>query len=35
MIIIDIMDCGELSCEYCNKDKCIYMKDNEAENEND
>lgn len=33
MITIDIMDCGELSCEDCSKDKCIYMTDNEAESE--
>ena len=25
MNTIDIMDCGEISCEYCTKDKCIYM----------
>ena len=20
-----MLDCGEVSCEYCSKDKCIYM----------
>lgn len=29
MNTIDIMDCGEISCEYCTKDRCIYMTDNE------
>lgn len=28
---MNTMDCGEVSCEYCNKDKCIYM--NKAESE--
>lgn len=28
MSTIDIMDCGEVSCEYCSKDKCVYMMDN-------
>lgn len=23
---MDILDCGEVNCEYCSKDKCIYMK---------
>ena len=32
MITTDIMDCGGISCEYCTKDKCIYMTDSEAEN---
>lgn len=31
MSTIEIMDCGEISCEYCSKDKCIYMAHNEAE----
>lgn len=22
---MDTLDCGEVSCEYCSKDKCIYM----------
>ena len=30
---IEIMDCGEISCEYCSKDKCIYMTDNVKESE--
>ena len=30
---IDIMDCGEISCEYCSKDKCIYMTYNNGESE--
>lgn len=34
MIEIDIMDCGEICCEYCSKEKCIYMTDNKAEMEN-
>ena len=25
------MDCGEFSCEYCSKDKCIYMTDNKIQ----
>lgn len=31
---MNTMDCGEISCEYCSKDKCIYMNmtDNEVEN---
>ena len=29
MNTIEIMDCGEVSCEYCSKDKCIYITDNE------
>lgn len=29
MNTIEIMDCGEVSCEYCNKDRCVYMTDNE------
>lgn len=33
MITTDIMDCGEISCEYCTKDKCIYITDNKAESE--
>ena len=33
MMTIDITDCGEICCEYCSKDKCIYMTDNEAESE--
>lgn len=33
MNTIEIMDCGEISCEYCSKDKCIYMTDNKAESE--
>ena len=33
MNTIDVMDCGEISCEYCSKDKCIYMTYNEAESE--
>lgn len=32
MNTIEIMDCGEVSCEYCSKDKCIYMTDNKEEN---
>ena len=32
MSTIEVMDCGEISCEYCSKDKCIYMTDNEEEN---
>lgn len=32
MNIIEIMDCGEISCEYCSKGKCIYMTDNEVKN---
>ena len=35
MNTIEIMDCGEISCEYCGKDKCIYMVHNEAESEDD
>ena len=31
MNTIEIMDCGEIDCEYCSKDKCIYMTDNKAE----
>ena len=31
MNTIDIMDCGEVNCEYCSKDKCIYMTYNEVE----
>lgn len=30
---IEIMYCGEISCEDCSKDKCMYMTDNEAESE--
>ena len=33
MITIDIMECGEICCEYCSKDKCIYMMDNKEESE--
>ena len=33
MNAINIMDCGEISCEYCSKDRCIYMTDNEAKSE--
>lgn len=33
MSAIEVMDCGEISCEYCSKDKCIYMTDDEAESE--
>lgn len=33
MNTIDIMDCGETSCEYCSKDKCTYMTDNEVKSE--
>ena len=28
MNTVDVLDCGEISCEYCSKDKCIYMTDN-------
>lgn len=28
-----VMDCGEVSCEYCSKDRCIYMTNNEIESE--
>ena len=35
MNTIDIMECGELSCEYCSKDKCIYMTNKEAESEDE
>jgi hypothetical protein len=27
----DVMECGEICCEYCTKDKCIYMKDGESD----
>ncbi len=33
MNTIYIMDCGEICCEYCSKDKCIYITDNETESE--
>lgn len=33
MTTIDTMDCGEISCEYCTKDRCIYMKDREIDSE--
>ncbi len=33
MVTIDINACGELSCEYCSKDKCIYMTYNNGERE--
>lgn len=29
MTTVDTMDCGEVSCEYCTKDKCIYIEDTE------
>lgn len=32
MNTIEIMYCGEISCEDCSKDKCIYMTDSETEN---
>ena len=28
---MNTLDCGEISCEYWTKDKCIYMTDNKAE----
>lgn len=31
MITIDVMECGEMCCEYCTKNKCIYMKDEESD----
>lgn len=23
--VAEVMDCGEVCCEYCSKDRCIYM----------
>lgn len=33
MTTVDTMDCGEVSCEYCTKDRCIYMEDAKTESE--
>lgn len=33
MNTVDVLDCEEISCEYCSKDKCIYMTDNEVESD--
>lgn len=31
MDTVGVMDCGEINCDDCNKDKCIYMVNNRYE----